>query len=135
MNKKCDNNESTHVRLDKWLWVARFYKTRQISREFINSGKIQYNGQKAKPSKIVEIGATIKLRQGYDEKTVVVEKVDTQRRGASEAALLYKETEESIRLRQEKQLARKLHAQNPSPEKRPTKKQRRDIIKFQQDNN
>ncbi|OBT10148.1 heat-shock protein [Vibrio sp. UCD-FRSSP16_10] len=118
------------VRLDKWLWAARFYKTRSIARNMIDGGKVHYNGQRSKPSKMVEEGATITLRQGLVEKEVVIIKVSDQRRGAPEAQLLYNETDESIAKREKTALERKLHAHNPSPERRPDKKQRRDIIKF-----
>ena len=62
--------EKTQVRLDKWLWAARFYKTRAVAREMIQGGKVQYNGQRTKPSKVVELDAVIRLRQGYDERQV-----------------------------------------------------------------
>ncbi|EHA1125069.1 heat-shock protein [Vibrio navarrensis] len=117
------------VRLDKWLWAARFYKTRSIARNMVDGGKVHYNGQRTKPSKIVEIGATIKLRQGNDEKVVVIEQISDQRRGAPEAQRLYRETDESVAKRETLAQQRKLNA-NPSPERRPDKKQRRDIIKF-----
>ncbi|MEZ9833548.1 heat-shock protein [Vibrio breoganii] len=122
------NTES--VRLDKWLWAARFYKTRSIARNMIDGGKVHYDGQRSKPSKIVDLGATITLRQGNVEKTVRIEKVSDQRRGAPEAQLLYSETAESVEKREKTALERKLHAHNPSPERRPDKKQRRDLIKF-----
>ncbi|EPW5501032.1 ribosome-associated heat shock protein Hsp15 [Vibrio vulnificus] len=118
------------VRLDKWLWAARFYKTRSIARDMVDGGKVHYNGQRAKPSKIVEVGAVLKLRQGNEEKTVVVEKLSTQRRGAPEAQTLYSETQESQAKREAQSMQRKLNAHNPSPDRRPDKKQRRDIIKF-----
>ena len=66
MNQNSSNEKE--VRLDKWLWAARFYKTRSIAKAMIEGGKVHYNGQRAKVSKIVEIGASIKLRQGNDEK-------------------------------------------------------------------
>lgn len=123
--------ESESVRLDKWLWAARFYKTRSIARSMIEGGKVQYNGQRTKPSKIVELGAQIRLRQGNDEKTVMIECISGHRRGAPEAALLYQETQESQVAREERATLRRLNALNsPSPEKRPDKKQRRDIMKF-----
>ncbi|MEH0667573.1 ribosome-associated heat shock protein Hsp15 [Vibrio scophthalmi] len=118
------------VRLDKWLWAARFYKTRSIARNMVDGGKVHYNGQRSKPSKAVELGAVITLRQGTEEKTVVIEKISDQRRGAPEAQTLYSETTESIAKREDNALRRKLHAHNPSPDRRPDKKQRRDIIKF-----
>ncbi len=122
---------SLSVRLDKWLWAARFYKTRSIARSMIEGGKVQYNGQRTKPSKIVEVGAEIRLRQGNDEKTVSIMTISEQRRGAPEAVLLYQETQDSLVAREERAALRKLHAfDSPSPEKRPDKKQRRDIMKF-----
>ncbi|RJX72444.1 ribosome-associated heat shock protein Hsp15 [Vibrio sinensis] len=118
------------IRLDKWLWAARFYKTRSIARNMVDGGKVHYNGQRSKPSKTVELGAEITLRQGQEEKTVIIEKISGHRRGAPEAQTLYSETAGSIAKREENSLRRKLHAHNPSPERRPDKKQRRDIIKF-----
>ncbi|MCW8333333.1 ribosome-associated heat shock protein Hsp15 [Vibrio sp. SCSIO 43135] len=124
------SSNSVAVRLDKWLWAARFYKTRSIARNMVDGGKVHYNGQRSKPSKIVELGATITLRQGHEEKTVVVEILSDQRKGAPIAQTLYSETSESIAKREQNAMQRKLHAHNPSPERRPDKKQRRDIIKF-----
>ncbi|MEI8632171.1 ribosome-associated heat shock protein Hsp15 [Vibrio sp. PP-XX7] len=118
------------IRLDKWLWAARFYKTRSIARAMVDGGKVHYNGQRTKPSKIVETGAIITLRQGHDEKMIVVEQISGQRRGAPEAQTLYSETAESIQKRELNAQQRQLSAHNPSPDKRPDKKQRRDIIKF-----
>ncbi|MFC0227778.1 ribosome-associated heat shock protein Hsp15 [Serratia aquatilis] len=119
------------VRLDKWLWAARFYKTRALAREMIDGGKVHYNGQRGKPSKIVEINAEIKLRQGNEERTVVVLAVSGQRRSASEAILMYQETEASIANREKMALARKMNALTmPHPDRRPDKKERRDLIKF-----
>ncbi len=120
-----------NVRLDKWLWAARFYKTRSVARSMVEGGKVHYNGQRSKPSKIVELGAIISLRQGNEEKVVVIEKISDQRRGAPEAQLLYTETEESIKKRQLHEQQRKMKAFfSPSPDRKPDKKQRRDIIKF-----
>lgn len=97
----------------------------------VDGGKVHYNGQRSKPSKIVELGATILLRQGHEEKTVIIEKISDQRRGAPEAQLLYRETEDSLLKREDNAQKRKLNTlYSPSPERRPDKKQRRDIIKF-----
>ena len=123
-------NQKNQIRLDKWLWAARFYKTRSLARQMIDGGKVHYNGQRSKPSKIVEIGAQVTLRLGFDEKIVVIEKLSDQRRGAPEAQTLYRETTESIQKREKRAQERKLHAHNPSPERRPDKKQRRDLIQF-----
>nr|WP_233149000.1 ribosome-associated heat shock protein Hsp15 [Shimwellia pseudoproteus] len=117
--------------MDKWLWAARFYKTRALAREMIEGGKVHYNGQRSKPSKLVEMDAEITLRQGNDQRTVIVRNVMDQRRAASEAALLYEETAESITKRESIALARKMNALSmPNPERRPDKKERRDLMKF-----
>ncbi|MGX9252599.1 ribosome-associated heat shock protein Hsp15 [Pantoea ananatis] len=119
------------VRLDKWLWAARFYKTRSIAREMIEGGKVHYNGQRSKPSKLVERNAELTLRQGNEERTVVIAEISEQRRPASEAQLLYRETEASIEKREKVALARKMNALTmPHPDRRPDKKERRDLMKF-----
>ncbi|MDG2958537.1 ribosome-associated heat shock protein Hsp15 [Exercitatus varius] len=123
------SNESDDVRLDKWLWAARFYKTRTICKEMIDGGKVHYNGQRTKPNKAVEIGAKITLRQGNDEKEVEVTALSAQRRGAPEAQLLYRETEQSVEKREKMALARKMNAM-PHPDRRPNKKERRDLMRF-----
>ncbi len=125
------SSQTSSVRLDKWLWAARFYKTRSIARSMVDGGKVHYNDQRTKPSKIVELGAEIRLRQGNEEKTVIVEKISDQRRGAPEAQTLYTETQTSIQKREENAQKHKLNAlYSPSPERRPDKKQRRNLIKF-----
>ena len=122
---------SDGVRLDKWLWAARFYKTRALAREMIDGGKVHYNGQRSKPSKLVELNATLTLRQGNDERTVVIKAITEQRRPAPEAVLLYEETAESIEKREKTALARKMNALTmPHPDRRPDKKERRDLMKF-----
>ncbi|RWR02448.1 ribosome-associated heat shock protein Hsp15 [[Pantoea] beijingensis] len=119
------------VRLDKWLWAARFYKTRAIAREMIEGGKVHYNGQRSKPGKLVEPNAELTLRQGNDERTVIIQAVIDQRRPASEAQQLYIETAQSIEKREKVALARKMNALTmPHPDRRPEKKERRDLMKF-----
>ncbi|MXN89431.1 heat shock protein 15 [Pasteurella canis] len=126
-NKQLDED----VRLDKWLWAARFYKTRTIAKEMIDGGKVHYNGQRTKPNKHVEVGGVIKLRQGNEEKEVEVTALSSQRRGAPEAQLLYKETEKSVEQRTKMAIARKINALTmPHPDRRPNKKERRDLLKF-----
>ncbi|ALV90733.1 MULTISPECIES: ribosome-associated heat shock protein Hsp15 [Pantoea] len=122
---------SEGVRLDKWLWAARFYKTRAIAREMIEGGKVHYNGQRSKPSKIVELQAELTLRQGNDERTVIITAIGEQRRPASEAQEMYAETAASIEKREKTALARKMNALTmPHPDRRPDKKERRDLMKF-----
>lgn len=119
------------VRLDKWLWAARFCKTRAVARDLVASGKVHYNQQRAKPSRIVELGATIKIPIGPDEKVVVVIGLENNRQSAVKAQLLYSETEASLAQREKNTQARKLSAfYSPKPDSRPDKKQRREIIKF-----
>ncbi|OOF79389.1 heat-shock protein [Rodentibacter caecimuris] len=123
--------EEKDVRLDKWLWAARFYKTRSIAKAMIEGGKVHYNGQRAKVSKAVEIGAILKLRQGNEEKEVEILALSDQRRGAPEAQLLYRETDQSMKKREEMTWARKNNALSmPHPDRRPNKKERRDLLKF-----
>ena len=119
------------VRLDKWLWAARFYKTRAVAREMIEGGKVHYNGQRSKPSKLVKVAAELTLRQGNDERTVVIQAVSDKRGPATEAQQLYRETEQSIEKREKVALARKMNALTmPHPDRRPDKKERRDLMKF-----
>lgn len=115
------------VRLDKWLWAARFFKTRSIAKQAIEGGKVHYNGSRVKVSKNVEIGAELKIRQGYDEKTVIVEQLSDKRGPASIAQTLYAETQDSLQertLRAEQRKQIKFQA----PQQRPDKKQRRQLI-------
>lgn len=122
------------VRLDKWLWAARFYKTRSLAREMVEGGKVHYNGQRTKPSKIVEVGAILTLRQGSDQKTIKILAINERRRPAQEAQLLYQETPESLDKREKIAEARKLNALTmPHPDRKPDKKERRNLIKFKYD--
>ena len=117
-----------NIRLDKWLWACRFYKTRAIAKTAIDSGKVQYDDSKAKPSKIVKVGDCIKLRQSFDEKTIEIMALSDKRQSASIAQTLYTETQESINKRLEIAQMRKLAA--PSSQGKPDKKQRRQIHRF-----
>ena len=119
------------VRIDKWLWAARFYKTRNLAKQAIEGGKVHADGQRVKPSKDIAVDQIITLRQGWDEKTVVVLALSDQRRGAAQAAELYRETEESVAAREARaEQRRALGGGNPAGERRPTKKQRRQIHQF-----
>lgn len=119
------------VRLDKWLWAARFYKTRSTATDMINGGKVHYNGQRCKASKNVDVGAKVKLRQGNDEKTVVIDVISAKRQNFTIAQTLYTETPESIKHREAESLARQQSAAfSPRPDSKPDKKQRRTLINF-----
>ncbi|MCD6059706.1 MAG: tRNA synthetase RNA-binding protein [Moraxellaceae bacterium] len=118
------------VRMDKWLWAARFYKTRTLAKDAIEGGKVHVEGQRVKVGKEVKPGMVIEVRQGFDEKTVVVKALSEVRGPASIAQELYEETPESIAARELRQAQRK--AQNLAhPDRRPSKKDRRQIHRFQ----
>lgn len=121
-----------NVRLDKWLWAARFFKTRALAKKAIEGGKVHYNGGRAKTSKTVEVGALVRVPQGWDTWEVEVVALSDQRRGATEARELYRETPESAERRAREAEGRRLtHQAMQHPLKRPDKKQRRDIQRFQ----
>ncbi|MFT6733971.1 MAG: ribosome-associated heat shock protein Hsp15 [Polaribacter sp.] len=122
------NQVQIKVRLDKWLCACRFYKTRAIAKQAIEGGKIHYQGIKPKTGKIIKIGDKVKLRQGFDEKTVVIVELCDIRKNATFAQTLYHETKESIVKREEITQMRKLSA-SPTQGK-PDKKQRRQIHRF-----
>jgi ribosome-associated heat shock protein Hsp15 len=135
MPNKIQDNKKTFteqcIRLDKWLWAARFFKTRALARDAIMSGKISYNGQRCKPSKAVELGVTIKVPQGYDVKEITVLELAQHRRSAPLAQLMFEETPESLAQREKNNEMRKLSAfHSPKPDQRPDKKQRRQIIQL-----
>ncbi|SEM59243.1 RNA-binding S4 domain-containing protein [Halomonas caseinilytica] len=120
-----------NVRLDKWLWAARFFKTRALAKKAIEGGKVHYDGGRAKTSKNVEIGALIKVPQGWDVWEVEVMALSDQRRGAPEARLLYRETAESeARRTKEAERRRQANEAMQHPFKRPDKRQRREIKRF-----
>lgn len=119
------------VRIDKWLWAARFYKTRSLASEAIKGGKVSVNGHRAKPSRDLEVGDLLILRQGFDEKTVVVRAISDKRGPATVAQQLYQETQESVDKREkEKELRQLSAAQRPHGEGRPSKRERRLIHRF-----
>lgn len=119
------------IRIDKWLWAARFYKTRSLAQQMVEGGKVQVDGQRVKPGKPVQPGQTVVLRQGHDERTVVVTGIAGKRGSAREAALLYEETPESIRAREQAAEERRaLRSSEPRPDHRPSKKERRDHQRF-----
>ncbi len=124
------------VRIDKWLWAARFFKTRSLAKAAIEGGKVHCNGERSKPSRELETGQILTIRQGFDERTVVVKALDEQRRGAPEAARLYEETPDSIALREKLAAERKsIHALMETPSHRPTKQDRRRIHRFKREMN
>jgi ribosome-associated heat shock protein Hsp15 len=117
---------SEPMRLDKWLWAARLVKTRGLAVEAVNGGRVQLNGQRAKPSKDVRPGDRLEITIGQLRRTVVIQGTAPRRGPASEAALLYEETPESLRER-ERQAAERRLADPPGVQSgtRPTKRDRR----------
>jgi ribosome-associated heat shock protein Hsp15 len=121
----------SRVRLDRWLWAARFFKTRTLAAEAVAGGKVQVGGQRAKPAHAVRIGEILCVRRGPDEHTVAVKALSVRRGPACEAARLYEETAESQSRRE--QLAEQRRAQQlafPQPAARPGKRDRRRIVQF-----
>lgn len=122
------------VRLDKWLWAARFFKTRSLAKQALESGKVRYNGERPKVSRDVEIGATLTLPQGWDTLEIIVSALSDQRGPAAQAQQLYRETESSRQQREQAAAQRKaLAASEPQFPDRPNKKQRRQIHRFIQE--
>ena len=119
------------MRLDKWLWAARFYKTRALAVEQIDKGRVQVNGADAKPAREVKPGDTVRLRQARDERVVLIKALSPQRGPAPVAQQLYEETPESIAAREAGREARRLAA-TPGADLhgRPTKRDRRQIGRF-----
>lgn len=121
------------VRVDKWLWAARFFKTRSLAKTAIDGGKIQADGQRVKASKEILVGQILTIRQGWDEKDVEILALSDKRGPAPVAQQLYQETAESIAKREAEAAKRKaLRGIDLSPENRPTKKQRRQIHRFRE---
>ena len=119
------------VRLDKWLWAARFYKTRSLAAEAIAGGKVQVNGDRVKRAKPVQIGDELRIRQGPYEHLILVRGVSDRRGPAASAAELYSEKPESVAAREARAIQLKsLHAAFVPERGRPTKKDRRDIEKL-----
>jgi ribosome-associated heat shock protein Hsp15 len=119
------------VRLDKWLWAARFFKTRSLAKAAIEGGKVHHQQQRAKVSKDVQIGEIYQIRQGSEEKTIKVLGLSETRGPASQAQKLYEETAESQALRAKHQEERKL-LMISAPDHRPDKRDRRKLIQFKQ---
>jgi len=119
------------IRLDKWLWAARFYKTRSLATVAVNGGKVHVNGARAKPSRVARPGDLIALNRGEERMEVVIGGLSAARGPASAARTLYEETAGSRSKREERSALRRSKALvNPAPAKRPDKKSRRQIIKF-----
>jgi ribosome-associated heat shock protein Hsp15 len=125
------NEGNTKLRIDKWLWAARFFKTRSLATDAVEGGKVHLNGVRVKPAKAVSIGDTLEIRIGPFQFIVVICGLSPRRGPASEAAKLYQETEESRSAREV--LAAQLKAEavhGEARQGRPTKRDRRHIVRF-----
>lgn len=119
------------IRLDKWLFAARLYKTRSLATVAINGGKVHVNGARVKPSRDARIGDVISLTRGEEPMELTVRRLSDKRGKAADAQALYEETPGSIEVRASRSALRKSRAlSNPAPEKRPDKRSRRNIIRF-----
>lgn len=121
----------TEIRLDKWLWAARFFKTRSLASDAIKGGKVHVNGQRVKPGKEIDVGARLTITREQARWEVVVKGLNKQRRPAGEAVLLYEETPESIAARA-LEAERGREEQNSGSHGRPSKKDRRAIHRFKE---
>jgi ribosome-associated heat shock protein Hsp15 len=122
---------SDSVRLDKWLWAARFYKTRALATAAINGGHVHLNGTRPKPSRAIQPGDELEIRRGPETYQITIETLSTHRGPATEARKLYRESEESYARRHQEREQRRLEAAaQPQTARRPDKQGRRKIIKF-----
>jgi ribosome-associated heat shock protein Hsp15 len=136
ISKSGQNSASNHVsaiRIDKWLWAARFYRTRTAAKEAIDGGKVHFQGERVKVSKEIRLGMELTIRQGFEEKTIVIKELTAIRGNATAAQVLYEETPTSIARRQLFQAARKI-SNLARPDHRPNKHERQQLQRFQDNN-
>lgn len=133
MRKAQLTEDALSMRVDKWLWAARFFKTRSIAKHAIEGGKVHQQGERVKVSREIRVGMQLTIQQGLEKKTVIIQALSDVRGPAPVAQQLYQETEDSIKQRELWASQRKLH-NLARPDHRPSKKDRRDIHKFQQEN-
>ena len=123
--------ELTSVRLDKWLWASRFFKTRKDAVDAISGGKVHLNGARVKPSRNVQINDTLEITRNNEKYQISVAGLNDKRRLAKEAQLLYEESESSIKAREsEREIRRLNNASITRPDKKPNKKERRQMDKW-----
>ena len=128
------SDSDIRVRIDKWLWATRFYKTRSLATEAVDGGKVQVDGERVKPAKLLKPGDVLSIRNGPYAWDITVIALSERRGPAAEAAKLYSESDASRKTREDKIAMIKSERQsNPFPGGRPTKKQRRQIIRFIRD--
>lgn len=133
MNETNPPNDAAKVRLDRWLWAARFYKTRSAAKAAIEGGKVHCGGQRAKPSKEVGVGVELVISRGIVEQTVIIAAIGDRRGSAADAARLYRETPESIAAREDALNQRRIAgASFAAPPMRPDRRGRRELMRLKQ---
>lgn len=129
------SDSNIEVRLDKWLWAARFFKTRSLATQAINGGKVHLDGGRVKPGRHVKIGNELRIHKEHTEFTVYVTGLSGTRGPAKVAQTLYEETEQSVKAREDMMLQRRLmNAAHVAPHSRPNKKDRRNLLKTKRAN-
>ena len=118
------------MRVDKWLWAARFFKTRSLAKAAIEGGKVQLDGQRVKVSREIAIGDRLTIRQGWDEKEITIRSLSDQRGPAAVAQTLYEESEDSVARREKEALLRRAAGGLNKPNHRPDKHERRQISRL-----
>lgn len=125
------HNENEKIRLDKWLWAARFFKTRSLAAQAVNGGKVHLNGQRVKPARTVGTGDRLVITKGTMVFEIEILGVNSTRRPAVEARRLYVESEESIKRREEARDLRRMAGEgHVAPARKPGKRDRRKIKEF-----
>ncbi len=128
-------SDTGRVRLDRWLWAARFFKTRALASEAVSGGKVHFEGQRVKPARAVRIGDCYEVQRGFERFEILVTALSARRGSATDAQLLYRETEaSSLRRDQEREQRRLAALARPRTEGRPSKQQRRQIHRFRDRN-
>mgnify|MGYP005844919367 CR=1 FL=1 len=127
--------DNEKIRIDKWLWAARFFKTRSLAAQAVSGGKVHVNGERVKPARLVGAGDQLEITRGHLEYTINIMGTNDKRRPAVEAQQLYEETEESLAARLKQREVRRLEAASlHMPRIKPNKKDRRLIRKFTRKN-
>ena len=126
-----NESENDGLRVDKWLWNSRFFKTRPLASNAVNGGKVHLNGQRVKAGRMVKIGDVLSIQKNYDLYEVIITGINKTRRPAKEACLTYEESEQSRLKREQEQEIKKLaSATRPVPKRKPGKREREQLRNF-----
>lgn len=122
---------SKGIRIDKWLWNSRFFKTRSLASEAVNGGKVHLNGQRVKAGRMIKIGDSLSVQKDADFYEIVITGITKTRRSAKEAALTYEESEKSqLKRAQEREIKKLASATRPIPKRKPDKREREQLRNF-----